>query len=194
MRPRVFVLCVLALVVLAADRPGSQEWQLRQPAEWVPFSASLRHTAHFNGTIEVVLGRFHRGSDGSTRAETGQGDKMRIAVRNRTRVAGYAWSRQTGWIDMPMTLGPHGARPAPWSTANLIPIGDLYEGLRIVRLNVPNGRSFRLMAPDLNMFAVRSFFCSERGQCELIEFHDIRIGEQPPELFEPRDASLRRSG
>jgi hypothetical protein len=193
-RLRVFVLSVLAVGTLTIEAPSSQEWLLPQPSDWVPFSATLRHTSHFNGTIEVIPGRYYRSGDGSTRSETGeQRHRVRISIRNMSRVSAFAWSERTGWFETPMTLGPHGTRPAPWSTANLIPVDDLYEGLRIVRLNIPNGRSFRLMAPELNMFGVVSFFCSERGQCELIEFRDIRIGEQPRELFEIQDFSASPS-
>lgn len=81
---------------------------IQQPTHWVAFSAA---TLRRDGTTgRVWEGRFHRGSDGSTRSETGAGNEATvIAIKSMANQRVYLWTKRRGyWTSQPMNLPPWG--------------------------------------------------------------------------------------
>jgi hypothetical protein len=160
------------------------------PDTWVPFSAKL--TTHATSG-KTFVGRFYRSSDGSTRSETGPSpDRMTvIAIKNIPQSLLYLW-RRGEWTQQPMQLPPSGWKPQSFPVRATTPVAEKVEGFDVVQADSVN--STTLFAPALNLFPIVLILkecpaplpeCGER-------YSDIRIGEQPAELFlPPADVAYR---
>ena len=105
--PAIFLFIATPLV-LAQESSVS----LRLPDSWIPFSATIEiHRSH----RIVAVGRFYRGSDGSTRAELGPSldEVPTVTIKNMSRTSIWVWDVDRGWTALPMDLGPWGTRPVP---------------------------------------------------------------------------------
>jgi hypothetical protein len=167
----------------AASRAGQF---VLQPTEWVPFSADVRHVK-VSGAVSV--GRFHRGSDGSTRSEAGPSldDITVIAIENIRSRSFWVWNQHLGyWRSQPMDIPPDGWRPVPTRANIFTSVADKIEGFEVLRRGNSDG-SFELVAPQLNLFPLVTTCPTARppatADCAL-RYYNIKIGEQPAELLE----------
>jgi hypothetical protein len=65
---------------------------LVQPQDWVPVSADVEHRERDG---EVLVGRYYRANDGSTRKEMKARDSagpMRVTIKNVSKTFGYLWA------------------------------------------------------------------------------------------------------
>jgi hypothetical protein len=167
------------------------------PGQWVPFSA--RTTRVFNPE-RVFIGTFYRASDGSTRSETGPptGSVTSIAIKNMAEKLFYLWQPGRGWESHPMQL-PWGKyiHPVPEGTFSDRPIAEQIEGVDLIAMPPQSSGLVRYLAPQLNYFAVKILEpCTTPGATGCgFWLSDIRIGEQPTELFRPPPGAqvVRRS-
>jgi hypothetical protein len=157
-----------------------------QPSEWVPFSADVRNVK-VSGAVSV--GRFYRGSDGSTRSEAGASfdDITVIAIKNIRTSSFWVWNQQRGyWRSQPMDIPPDGWRPVPTRANIFTPVAEKIEGFEVLRRGNSDG-SFELVAPQLNLFPLVTTCPTARppatADCAL-RYYNIKIGEQPADLFE----------
>ena len=87
---------------------GSQDSDLPAPRSWVAFKSDI--VMDHNGLR--VLGRFHRGNDGSSRLEewlAGDVAPRLISIKNISTVRSLVWNQKDGWTSAPMEL-PSGNR------------------------------------------------------------------------------------
>jgi hypothetical protein len=158
------------------------------PTEWVPFDASMRKVSPKEGTME---GRYYRRSDGSTRFDTGPTiNNIRvISISNVANSEHYELTKGT-WKSYRMILPPEGYRPGARSfniTRGLEAWPEAVQGFEVVRLTTEDGL-IRFQAPALNFFNLLTEFQGTRQ-----EFFDVRLREQPRELFfPPRDVEVEK--
>ncbi len=178
-----------AMHARSASRQASDR---SQPAEtFVPFSAQTEITTE---TGQIILGRFYRRGDGSTRSETGPAldAPTVIYINNHANRTSYMWAaRDGGWISYPL----EGPQLPPWhpdekSLALMTPVSESVDGLELLRKkNGPNGYS--LLAPALGYYAVVNTTCSTdsraEAKCSTNRKFNIRVGEPPWDLFEPAE-------
>lgn len=155
---------------------------VQQPETWQPFVGEIRITDP-RTPGEVVVGRVYRWSDGSERNDTGpEGGPIKvISIRNHSTNWFYVWREDKGWHRRP--LGVSLTRPLK----RIHRVGERsyfedappIEGLKILRS--VKGKKTRLLAPDLNMYAV---VLEEEG-ARRVEIHNIRLEEPSPELLVP---------
>jgi hypothetical protein len=180
----------------AAAQQVSQLEFIDQPQDWVPFSARVTMTSP-DSAGPATVGLFFRGSDGSTRMATGPSwtDVRVISITNVVAQTVYIYSARNGWVSHPMSLPAGGYHPMRFRTTfpglkkypNRLALevgqdGSLTatEGFEAYRQL--NGQSiFKLLVPALNMFEV----VTQRPDGVLQVFSDIKIDEQPADLFEP---------
>ena len=161
----------LALLVLL-QQPQAPPEEIPSPREWVAFSAEVRGETP-EGPFE---GKYYRGADGSTRKETGpQGGAIdRIVIINLTRGEQYSCRKTctTTPVDANRPKTPMRVR----KTAALIKLDKPVEGFQAYLWE--SGPASTVI-PDLNFFAVevRTTMVNEK-------YSNIRVGKQPPELFE----------
>ena len=157
-------------VVQQPQAPPPEE--IPSPREWVAFSAEVRGEAP-DGPYE---GRFYRGADGSTRKETGpRGSPIdRIVIVNLTRGEQYSCRKTC------TTTAIEGNRPKTplrmRKTAALTKLDKPVEGFQAYLW--ASGTTSTVI-PDLNFFAVELRTTMVRET-----YSNIRVGRQPPELFE----------
>jgi hypothetical protein len=211
MNPKLLLVgAVLAAVVLGARTstfqprsapvPGDE---IPQPATWVPFQADLLVTTP---EAPLVRGRFLRGSDGSTRLETGpegQPDRL-VWINNLTQ--GLSYRRHRGdWSFTELPLPEGGFHPGLFrfrtgmtglvklnspvlvnsqsqllsSDAHQTTGATAFDAVRYVN---PRG-NVRILVPELNFFAiVRQDL--ETGRREV--YFNIDVPRTPePHLFHP---------
>ena len=162
----------LALIVLLQQPQAPPPEEIPSPPGWVAFSAEVRGETPA-GPYE---GRFYRGADGSTRKETGPrgGAIDRIVIVNLTRGEEYSCRKTC------TTTSIEGKRPKTpvrmRKTAALTKLDKPVEGLQAY---LWESGTTSTVIPDLNFFAVelRTTMVSEK-------YSNIRVGKQPPELFE----------
>lgn len=161
---------ILALLLQQPQAPPAEDFPA--PREWIAFSADVRGAGP-EGPFE---GRFYRGADGSTRKETGPrgGPIDRIVVVNLTRGEQYSCRKTC------TTISIEGKRPTTPTrlrkTAGLTKLDKPLEGFDAYLWETGTTST---VIPDLNFFAVdlRSTMINEK-------YSNIRVGKQPPELFE----------
>jgi hypothetical protein len=155
------------------------------PTDWVAFDASMRKRSKEG----PVFGRYYRRSDGSTRWDTGpaENDMRVISISNVSNSEHYEYARGT-WKSYRMILPPGGYRPKRRSfqtTKGLEPWSTRIQGFEVIRQST-NSELVRYVAPALNFFALLSELDDTRQ-----EFFDVRVREQPSQLFSPaRDAKV----
>jgi hypothetical protein len=160
------------LVLLLQQPPAAPVEEIPSPREWVAFSAELRG----EGPEGPFEGKFYRGADGSTRKETGPrgGAIDRIVIVNLTRGEQYSCRKTctTTSIEGKQSKTPSRMRKIPAVTKLDKPV----EGFEAYAWE---SGPVSIVIPDLNFFAVdvRSPMLSEK-------YSNIRVGKQPPELFE----------
>jgi hypothetical protein len=146
--------------------------EIPSPSDWVAFSAEVRGETPA-GPYE---GRFYRGADGSTRKETGPrgGPIDRIVIVNLTRGEEYSCRKTctTTSIDEKRPKTPSRMR----KIAGLTTLDRPVEGFQAY---LWESGTTQTVIPELNFFAVelRTTMVSEK-------YSNIRVGSQPPELFE----------
>jgi hypothetical protein len=163
------------------------------PTEWIPFRSDFRQV---DGSGAVHVGRFYRRSDGSTRSESGQslGKWHTILIKNISTATYYTWYEERGWARQPMQLPKWGWRPGKrhFNTPGLTLVPQRVEGFTLLKVE-HNGGAYDLQAPELNFFTVVRHWGDTVGSGTT--HSNIRVGEQPAELFEPpRDASVAAIG
>lgn len=199
MRPRALLAVFVLLGPLAFLAPGISAQQGPpqpppagvsrfgdSPGRWVPFSAT---TKRIWNPGRVVVGRMYRASDGSLRNETGPSlDRIDVIAINSVadRVL-YLWRPDSGWESRPLGLldGKY-LQPSP-ATLQGITVDEWLDGLGVIELPGDSSGVTKYQAPELNYFVVKMLMPCNDGShagCGLW-LSDIRIGEQPPELFVP---------
>jgi hypothetical protein len=185
-------LLILAGVIHARSSSVSQAHDPVQAAEkFVPFSAETQIVTE---TGAIIVGRFYRRSDGSTRSETGKAldAPSTIFINNYGSRSSYMWTKGS-WIAYPIG---HPVVPRPWhpdekSLARMLPVQESVDGLALLRKNNPGSPEggYELVAPRLNFYAVVVRTCSDtpapEDKCLTNRKFNIQIGEPPSELFEP---------
>jgi hypothetical protein len=168
MSAMVFILALLLQQPQAAPPPQ----EIPSPRDWVAFSAEVRG-AGLEGQFE---GKFYRGADGSTRKETGPpgGPIDRIVIVNLTRGEQYSCRKTCA------TTSIAGRRPTtPTRMRNMAGLTKLDKPIEGFQAYLSESGVTSTVIPDLNFFAVdlKSAAVSEK-------YSNIRVGKQPPELFE----------
>ena len=162
--------------------PTPQTGDVPSPAGWVPFDATARRTDS-DGKVNMV-GRFYRASDGSTRLDTGPagGPIGIIDIKNISNSTQYVMQSTGKWVSYRMKLPSSGYRPLKRRTTvvGLEPYAETIEGFELYRYASANAGPIAFQAPSLNFFALVTEFNGTRQ-----EYHDVRIREQPKELFFP---------
>jgi hypothetical protein len=177
-----------------AAQQASQLEFIEQPQDWVPFSAKVTITSP---TGPATIGLFFRDPNGSAREATGPAftDVRVISITNVAAEMVYIYSSRSGWVSHPMSLPAGSVHPMRYRTTfpgvekypNRLALevgqnGSLTatEGFEACRQF--NSQSiFKLLVPALNMFEV----VTQRPDGWRQVFSDIKIGEQPADLFEP---------
>jgi hypothetical protein len=199
MRHLVAALVILLVAVTAVSwsrtRTGPQatRTEIAQPAGWVAFEADLRIAAP--GSFQVTIGRFFRASDGSTRLVTylPEAPEVKvISIKNISQLRAFICSPKVGWVSGPMTLPPGGWQPPRLylELRGLSRRKDKIEGYELYQL-VGGGGDVEFLAPGLNFFALVTQKV-KTGQRWV--YSNVRIGEQPSELFEPPAGAEVRHG
>ena len=158
----------------------TQQDLIPTPDSWVPFTADVRTTDPVRPT---VLGRFYRSGDGSTRTDTTVEGDTKVLINNVALNRCFRYFKATGWMSNPMALPPGGFTPVKHrkDSAELSRHAEKVAGFDVFRHVSPAGRESSLLAPDLNMFALRV----ERPDGGTLEYSNIQLGEPPPGTFEP---------
>jgi hypothetical protein len=163
------------------------------PTTWVPFDASIRQT-DASGKVTPV-GRFYRASDGSTRDDYALPGKPIAIINIRNIPKSTYWVMQSSgkWFSYKMKLPAGGYKPRmqPTSMVGLETSTEKVEGFDVWRDNSPDrGVPVRFTAPQLNWFALRYEVNGGKK-----EYYDVRVREQPRELFfPPPDAQVVDTG
>jgi hypothetical protein len=171
---------ILQLAVIAAlvtegavlQQPPAPPEEIPSPSDWVAFSADFRG----QGPEGPYEGRFYRGADGSTRKEMGpQGGAIdRIVITNLTRGEEYACRKTCA------TTSIEGKRPkTPRRMRKMPGLTKLDKPVEGFQAYLWESGTTQTVIPELNFFAVelRTSMLSEK-------YSNIRVGKQPPELFE----------
>jgi hypothetical protein len=156
--------------------------EVPSPADWIPFSASVRRSEEKDGVRTIVMeGHQYRNSDGSTRLETGPagGPIAVISIRNIATNRYYLFM-DNKWRSFPMRPPAGGVRPGKRRAdmKGLSQQSEVLNGLLVYRYQDPQGVE-SLIAPDINFFPVRISFNGT-----LQELFDLQTGEQSRDLFE----------
>ena len=163
---------ILAVLLLQQPQAAPPPQEIPSPREWVAFAAEVRG-AGLEGQFE---GKFYRGADGSTRKETGPpgGPIDQIVIMNLTRGEQYS-CRKTCTTTSLAGRGPTTPRRMRMMPA-LTKLDKPVEGFQAY---LWDSAVTSIVIPDLNFFAVdlKSAAVSEK-------YSNIRVGKQPPELFE----------
>jgi hypothetical protein len=137
----------------------------------------------------VVFGRLFRGTDGSTRNETGPAPGVvdTIGIKSLPGRTHEVWRSGRGWMTIPMML-PGGRYIQPFVDPPLgaVAVEERVSGLRLVRMPTDANGSTMYLAPELDYYPVKVTRPCDGGTgsgCGLF-LSDIVIGEQPPDLFE----------
>lgn len=189
---RVSILPVILAIFLFLAAPFLLAQQssvsLRLPDSWIPFSATLE-LRDVHGISAV--GRFYRGSDGSTRAELGPSldEVPTVTIRNMSHTSVWVWDAERGWTALPMDLGPWGTRPAPAARlSGYVLLETTIKDLEHLVMKKTE-TALQVLAPELNLLPLIMSHCPSPGGCHLRRYLDIEIGEQPMELFDVSGAS-----
>ena len=158
----------------------------QQPDHWVAFSADVREIVGPN----VSLGRFYRDSHGSTRNERRSPldqAQTTITIDNHTDGSMYTRDPILGrWAvyrqSKPAKSGPPILRDDTRGLSST-PESDRIEGYEVFRIDSTKSGQFRLVAPDLNFFAL--MVCSSAE--ERTEYFNVVVSEVPPAMFLPPD-------
>lgn len=156
-----------------------------QPEQWVALAARSERVFESG---RVMVGRYYRASDGSSRFESGPSfdEITAIGINNVPRRTHYRWTSQTGCTEQPMELPPGGWRPPRRriSAAETI-LRNSIEGFDVVKTE--RGDLTMLEAPQLNWLVLLEVIrnCGGSGADCRRRYSEIRLGEQRPELFEP---------
>ena len=172
------LLLLIATPFVAAQESGSR----RLPDSWVPFSAMFELRDQHQ---VAAVGRFYRGSDGSTRLETGPSldEVTTVQIMNTSLASEWVWSPERGWS-------------AGWSSGfvtftglpGLEPLDEISEdGLELVVKKTET--ELWVVAPELNDFPMVMAVCWSPDDCMMTRYSDIELGEQPMELFDVSGAS-----
>jgi hypothetical protein len=149
------------------------------PDHWVAFDAIVRTI----GPRGVTVGKFYRGSDGSTRNDSGPEDNPSriVSISNVSLITHYEGIDGT-WKSYPMKLPAGDYRPGLRSltrTHGLEASTLKILGFTVYRLESTGG-VVRYQAPDLNFFALVTEFQDTRQECS-----DVVIRDQPAAVFMP---------
>jgi len=178
----VLVAAVISYANVTTARRGAFTEQdlIPTPDSWVPFAADVRTTDPVRPT---VLGRFYRSGDGSTRTDTTVEGDTKVLINNVALNTCYRYFRATGWMSNPMALPPGGFTPFKYrrDSAELSLHADKVEGFEVYRQVNATSREVSLLAPELNMFAIRV----TRSDGGTLEYLNIQSGEPAPGTFEP---------
>jgi hypothetical protein len=146
-----------------------------------------------NGAV-VHTGRVWQDRNGSFRSETSPSAKPEvryIVIRNHATNRFFkSLDGGATWTSNPMDPRPNDGRPL---SRRVVPgaferLADKYEGFEVYGAARSSVRD--LTAPALNFFVVRN--ADNSGWVQAI--HEIRLGPQSPELFEPpTGAAIRES-
>jgi hypothetical protein len=194
MKPTFFAVTLVASVVVtsAAPAPRDQPQQpfiVPQPLHIVPFSADFILTSwdRDSGSRHVRVGRVFRDGDNSLRHEMGPSadNVTSISLTHTRELAAYLWTRGNGVSLYGLTPPPNGSwGPPPRRSSGLTFLEEKFEEFDLVRHDQANG--FTLQAPQLNFFNVYVRVCEENGpRCLEQRFHNIKVGPQRDELFDP---------
>jgi hypothetical protein len=173
-----FAVCSLALSAVAIGQislSSAQSITIAMPADWVPFSADVRHSYD----AAVTTGTFHRRRDGSTAMMLDTPGGVAITIHNLQTRLTYVKLGDRGWATRPVAergLDPprHELR-LPASQVEDPVLGTVYE-----LINARHGVRTRF-APRLNGFVVGLWGANGISR----EYMNIRIEDQPDELFLP---------
>jgi hypothetical protein len=171
-------------------------YPLSQPNDWVAFAADI---LQFNSAGDKSVGRFRRGSDGSTRTEIqlNYGDRIvpMIDIENLTTRRYYRFLGGDFWLTGELAYPDNAYKPRPWSSAapGLKPYGrklallkgqdgSLTADTGLEAWIVANDTgTMRLLVPALNFFpVVQSPIVGRRRVYSNIEFVD-----SPATMFDP---------
>jgi hypothetical protein len=188
-----FAVTLVAGVVVTSAVAGAQDRAqpsvVPQPPHIVPFSADFTLTSwdRNSGSRHVRVGRVFRDGDSSLRHEMGPSadNVMSISLKYVRDFAAYVWTKGNGVSLYALTPPPNGSwGPYPRQSSGLTFLEDTFEEFDVVRQDQGNG--FTLQAPQLNFFMVYIQLCEENGPaCLEKRFHNIKVGPQRPELFDP---------
>jgi hypothetical protein len=185
MRP--IVVAVVALFVGAVSLPISSAQAidshktitLTLPPEWVPFSADVLHVSDRH----ITTGRFHRRRDGSTAHYLNTDGGAAITIHNLQTRRTYLKLGDRGWLERPVDekelAGPLRELRLPQRQVQVL--HDAVVGEIIEFTNAGSNTGVTRLMPRLNAF--QASFHGPNGVSR--EYLNIRIGDQPDELFVP---------
>ena len=152
--------------------------EISSPPTWVSFTADVRGVGP-GGPFE---GRFYRGADGSTRKETGPPGRPIDSIVIRNNLRGEQYVCRNGCVTRAVEL--LSAPPRMRRTPRLIKLESPIEGFEAY---LSQSGTTSTVVPALNFFAIemKSSALTER-------YSNIRIGSQPPALFERPEPPPRR--
>jgi hypothetical protein len=158
-----------------ASEPGPE---IPQPDGWVPFEADVEITLP---GAKLVLGKFHRASDGSSRQEAWGDDpsERTIDIVNSERGELYRFSKRRGWRSKPTQAPPVRLRYRIGRYTS--PYADRVEGYVVYLQTGPSGDAF-LVAPDLNFMPLVT---QDVSTGKRIVYKNIKKGEPARALFLP---------
>jgi hypothetical protein len=182
------VACVAIVATAGAVSVASDSRPIiPQPDHIVPFSADYVRTTTTKSGTTTEVGRFFRASDNSFRRESGPSPGT-IALINVRRVqdgAMYVWSLSRGVSVHPLQTPPNGWGPQSRRRSFEQVVDEKIEGFVVLKTE-PRPGDIQLEVPELNFFVIYQRTCvDERAWCTEERYSNIKIGPQPPELFEP---------
>jgi hypothetical protein len=196
MKPAFLAVTLVASVVVTSAAPAAQDraqeyFIVPQPPRIVPFSADFILTSWDldSGSRHVRVGRVFRDGDNSLRHEMGPSadNVTSISLKHTRDLAAYVWTRGNGVSLYGLTPPPNGSwGPHPRQSSGLTFLEEKFEDFDLVRQDEGNG--FTLQAPQLNFFIVYIQLCEEKESvCLEKRFHNIKLGPQRDELFDPSE-------
>lgn len=184
-----------ARAIQSQETPGPR---IASPENWVPFTAEWRRVKpRPNAESVVVVGRFSRASNGSTRLESGpESEPARVIdIKNIARRLYYTTARDANgnryWVEQPLRLGPDGWKPMLMrERADRVVLKEPFDGRQVVSVVVGPGM-VDLMAPALNFYPLVKTYIPTGDRTEA---HVVSTDEPAGDLFEPpAGAEIRRS-
>lgn len=179
----IYVLLLLQSVVFLTVSHAQPERSdgpiiLTLPAEWVPFSADVLNISNSN----VVTGKFHRRRDGSTAYYLDTQAGPAITIHNLQTRQTYVKLGERDWMARPLEEraldGPPPELRLPKRQVQVFLDADLGE---IYEFTNGRGGGVTRLAPRLNAFRVSYHLPNGVSS----EYRNIRIGDQPDQLFVP---------
>jgi len=168
----------LPIAVAASVFALRSEGQSRT-TDWVAFSADVEAT--YQGEITSV-GKFYRGSDGSTRLETGPPGEPPgvISILNYGRDREYTFTAPDGWVERELVRSPESKRPPRGLMQQAYESAGTFEGFVVQKMTTVDG-DVAILAPALDHFVLD--LSSPSGVRR--RYFNVRLANPSPHLFAP---------